>query len=93
MPFPDFVAKDHISSFVNIGNFSPFFATDGTLFLTTGIQRKKKSKFPVLVNSFKKGRSVMPLSLDADASINCIMRHNKSGNWMIGGDFGLIVNE
>jgi hypothetical protein len=93
MPLPDFVAKDHISSFVNIGNFSPFFATDGTLFLTTGTLRKKKSKFPILVNSFKKGRSVMPLSLDADASINCIMRHNKSGNWMIGGDFGLIVNE
>lgn len=93
VPLRDFVAKNHISHFVNIGNFSPLFATDGTLFFTTGIQRRKKSKFPILVNSFKKGRSAMPLTLDADASINCIMRHTKSGNWMIGGDFGLIVNE
>lgn len=93
VPLHDFISKDHISSFVDIGNFTPHFATDGTLFLTTGMQRKRKSDYPVLVHSFKKGKSVMPLSLEANASINCLMRHRKSGNWIIGGDFGLIVNE
>ncbi len=93
VPLHDLTSKDHISSFVEIGNFTPHFATDGTLFLTTGMQRKKKSQYPVLIHSFKKGKSVMPLSLDANASINCLVRHTRSGNWIIGGDFGLIVNE
>jgi hypothetical protein len=89
----DFVAENHQSYFANIGNFSSLFATDGTLFFTQGMQRRKKMKTQILNNNFGRNRRAMPLALGKDAVITCIARNSASGNWMIGGDFGLIVNE
>ena len=93
MPLRDFIAENTYSYYANVGNFSSLFATDGTLFFTQGIQRRNKIKKQVLVNSFGKGRRAMPLNLDNDAIITCIARSSASGNWMVGGDFGLFINE
>lgn len=92
-PLRDFLAENHQSYFANIGNFSSLFATDGTLFFTQGMQRRKKMKTQVINNSFGRNRRAMPLALEPDAVITCITRDYGSGAWMVGGDFGLIVNE
>ncbi len=93
LPLRDFAAENHQSYFANIGNFCSLFATDGTLFFTHGMQRRKKMKTHVINNSFGRNRRAMPLQLNNDAVITAIARNSASGSWMIGGDFGLIVNE
>ena len=92
-PLASFITPDTPSYFANVGNFSSLFATDGTFYFTKSIVRRYKIKKQVLVNNFSKRRCGVPINLDNDAIITCIARNSAQGNWMVGGDFGLFINE
>jgi len=90
-PLRDFVAVDRISNFVNIGAFSSLFATDGTMFFT--VIDRNKSKSALLTHSFGTSKITIPLPFKDASNIVRIVRSSAWGNWLIAGDFGLLINE
>lgn len=87
----DYVSKDQLSSFANLGTYSSCFATDGSMFFTA--INKKQSKAPAVLTGFGKAKTALPLKLQNASQIVRIIRSSACGNWLIAGDFGLLVNE
>jgi hypothetical protein len=91
MPLNDYTAQNVKLGFANLGAYSSLFATDGSLFLTA--LNRKKSKNPALLTGFGKSRNAIPLKLDGASHITRIIRSKKWGNWLVAGDFGLVIND
>jgi hypothetical protein len=90
-PLNDWKIKDMRSGWVDLSGFTHLFATDGMRFFSA-FDRKKKVD-PMLIQGFKKDRTVMPLNVNESMYIANMVQHPEYGFWMIAGDFGLCVND
>ena len=98
--FPDYFVKDKRTFFLNVGDYRNYIATDGALFFFSRSAYKQATPFLEQLSSDLhsgkrsaiKGRKKV-LEIAEATSIGRLIRCSATGSWMIGGDFGLHVNE
>jgi len=90
-PLNDFAVKGKRAPFVSLGAYSSLFTTDGSMFFTA--INRKKAKSPALLTGFGQSRSAIPIKFDQSSQIARVIRSSAFGNWLVAGDFGLLVND
>lgn len=97
---PNYFVVNIPAPIINYNGFRDVLATDGASFLS-GLSRKlQQDPFVQILFGLKRGvRNIfssntnVPLTLNSASRITNILRDSASGSWLVGGDFGLQVNE
>lgn len=97
---PDFFVKTDASYFLNFGSLRTSFATDGALFLAAhqgSEQSYATVTTPQMMGWFSNLsgalQNLLPVSFVPGKRVSDIVFETASGSWVIGGDFGLRINE
>jgi hypothetical protein len=105
-PFPDMYLLNQPTFFANIGAYRNYFVTDGALFTFSRSRYIKAAPFiEILYPNYASGSYAHPsLNTVFLSGINSqdvakgktmgrLLRNSITGAWMVGGNFGLMVNE
>ncbi len=90
LPVEDYVTPNHIGKLVSLGAYSSLFSTNGTLFFTA--VNGDATQAATLYSGFRNSKTTVPLSLKQAKHITSI-KQTENGTWLIGGDFGLRIND